>query len=152
MTTTTADVSGYWLGTYWQTGQPIRFEANLVQGGSVLDGRILDNNYLGEAWLTGELLGERIFFVKRYVTTSPNPIRYTGTLSEDGNHMHGKWRIGYFDSGQWEAFRVHDPLSEALTTLRSRLAEATNSGLLLNEYGQGQPVMDCLEQGQAPQS
>ncbi len=28
-----ADVSGAWLGTYWQQGNPTRFEATLIQGG-----------------------------------------------------------------------------------------------------------------------
>lgn len=124
-----ADISGCWLGTYWQAGQPTRFEANLVQGGSIVDGCILDANYLGEASLKGELLGERLFFVKRYVTTSPNPIRYTGTVSDDGNYMHGNWRIGHFDSGHWEAFRTDDPLVEELTVL---LANTTDRGVLLN--------------------
>ena len=107
---TMTDMNGSWLGTYWQGGQPTRFEATLVQGGSVLDGRILDDSYLGEACVHGELLGDRVFFIKRYLTTSPSPIRYSGTLSEDGNYMHGHWRIGYFDSGTWEAYRAADLL------------------------------------------
>ena len=108
MMRTMIDMSGSWLGTYWQGGQPTRFEATLVQGGSILDGRILDNSYLGEACVRGELIGNRIFFVKRYLTTSPSPIRYSGMLAEDGNYMHGHWRIGYFDSGTWEAYRTLD--------------------------------------------
>ncbi len=104
------NVSGSWLGTYWQDGQPTRFEATLIQGNSVLDGRILDDNYLGEAFIRGDLLGNRVFFVKRYLTTSPGPIRYSGTLSEDGNYMHGYWRIGSLDSGTWEAYRSVDLL------------------------------------------
>ena len=105
------DVSGSWLGTYWHCGQPTRFEATLVQGSSVLDGRILDDSYLGEACIRGDLLGNRIFFVKRYLTTSPSPVRYSGTLSDDGNYMHGHWRIGSFDSGTWEAYRTLDLLA-----------------------------------------
>ncbi|RZM82524.1 hypothetical protein [Leptolyngbya iicbica] len=116
-TRTTNNISGCWLGTYWQAGQPIRFEATLVQGGSVVDGRILDANYLGESSMRGELLGHRIFFIKRYLTTSPNPIRYSGTLTEDGNYMCGHWRIGSFDSGRWEAYRGYDALSEELSVL-----------------------------------
>ena len=117
MTTTTTDISGCWLGTYWQAEQPIQFEAAFVQGGSVVDGRILDDHYLGESCIRGELLGHRIFFIKRYLTTSPNPIRYSGTLAEDGNYMYGHWRIGYFDSGRWEAYRTHDVLSEEFSVL-----------------------------------
>jgi hypothetical protein len=117
MTKMTTDISGCWLGTYWQGGQPTHFEAALVQGGSVLDGRILDEGYLGEANVQGELLGSRIFFIKRYLTTSPSPIRYSGTLSEDGNYMHGHWRIGYFDSGTWEAYRGEDALLNELADI-----------------------------------
>jgi len=127
MTTTMTDISGCWLGTYWQAEQPTRFEATFVQGGNVLDGRILDGNYLGEAWLKGELLGNRIFFIKRYLTTSPNPIRYSGTLSEDGNYMHGNWRIGYFDSGSWEAYRTQDDLMEELMVTLAQQRSLTTS-------------------------
>ncbi|HEY9888425.1 MAG TPA: hypothetical protein V6D02_08500 [Candidatus Obscuribacterales bacterium] len=130
MKTTTTDISGCWLGTYWQTEQPTRFEATLIQGGTVLDGRILDANYLGEAWVKGELLGNRIFFIKRYLTTSPNPIRYSGTLSEDGNYMHGHWRIGYFDSGSWEAYRTDDALAAELA---ATLAQKGSQAIALSE-------------------
>lgn len=116
-TTTTNNINGCWLGTYWQAEQPIQFEATLVQGGSVVDGRILDANYLGESSIQGELMGQRIFFIKRYLTTSPNPIRYSGVLTEDGNYMFGHWRIGSFDSGRWEAYRGYDALSEELSAL-----------------------------------
>ena len=68
ITTTMSNISGCWLGTYWQSGQAIQFEATLVQGGNVVDGRILDANYLGESSIQGELLGHRIFFIKRYWT------------------------------------------------------------------------------------
>lgn len=102
----------------------------MIQGGTVLDGRILDANYLGEAWVKGELLGNRIFFIKRYLTTSPNPIRYSGTLSEDGNYMHGHWRIGYFDSGSWEAYRTDDALAAELA---ATLAQKGSQAIALSE-------------------
>ncbi|MGA1355681.1 MAG: hypothetical protein ACO35Q_03260 [Prochlorothrix sp.] len=51
---TMADLSGSWLGTYWQLGNPTRFEATLVQGGNSLTGNILDDGPLGEAQLTGD--------------------------------------------------------------------------------------------------
>lgn len=66
-----ADVNGLWLGTYWQEGIPTRFEATLVQGGNTLSGRVLDDNYLGEAQIEGEVVGRTIHFTKRYLTTSP---------------------------------------------------------------------------------
>lgn len=37
-----ANISGEWLGTYWQLGMPMRFELTLVQGSSALSGNVLD--------------------------------------------------------------------------------------------------------------
>ncbi|HEY9736616.1 MAG TPA: hypothetical protein V6D06_10050 [Trichocoleus sp.] len=115
-----ADVSGMWLGTYWQSEQPTRFEATLVQGGSVLSGRILDDSYLGEAQLQGEVTGRRIAFTKRYLTTSPTSIHYSGTISEDGNHMQGQWSIDRFDAGTWEAHRGEDNLAASLQAVLAK--------------------------------
>jgi hypothetical protein len=42
-----ADLSGNWLGTYWQDEIPSRFEATFVQSGNTFNGSILDDNYLG---------------------------------------------------------------------------------------------------------
>ena len=85
-----ADLSGTWLGTYWQRGVPNRFEATLLQSGNTLAGSILDDNYLGEAKLIGEVFGRRIQFTKRYLTTSPDPVSYTGTLAESEDFMQGQ--------------------------------------------------------------
>ncbi|HEY9762454.1 MAG TPA: hypothetical protein V6D07_08015 [Trichocoleus sp.] len=122
-----ADVSGMWLGTYWQSGNPTRFEATLVQGGNTLSGRMLDDSYLGEAQLQGELVGRRVAFVKRYLTTSPSAVHYTGTVSEDGNYMQGEWTIGAFDSGSWGAYRSQDDLSADLQSALSKRVSATLS-------------------------
>ncbi|HEY9877937.1 MAG TPA: hypothetical protein V6D29_05740 [Leptolyngbyaceae cyanobacterium] len=121
-----ADVSGMWLGTYWQAGNPTRFEATLIQGGNALSGRILDDSYLGEAQLQGELVGRRVSFTKRYLTTSSTTIQYTGTVSEDGNYMQGDWAIDAFDSGPWEAYRSQDDLS---ADLQSALSKRTSAAL-----------------------
>lgn len=125
-----ADVSGMWLGTYWQAGNPTRFEATLVQGGGTLSGRMLDASYLGEAQLQGTLVGRQIAFTKRYLTTSPTVIQYTGTVSEDGNYMQGDWSIDAFDSGPWEAYRSQDELSADLQSALSKRAAATLSALI----------------------
>ena len=129
MTPTATNMSGDWFGTYWQAEQPTQFAATLIQGGNILDGRILDANYLGEAWITGELLGNRIFFVKRYVMSSPSPIRYSGTFSEDGRYMYGHWRIGCFDSGTWEAYCTEDALTTELATVLATKSVLTSSRL-----------------------
>ncbi|NJO77880.1 MAG: hypothetical protein HC827_04690 [Cyanobacteria bacterium RM1_2_2] len=110
------DITGAWLGTYWQNDQQTRFEATFSQGGNVLTGSILDDNYLGEAQISGEVVGRRIQFTKRYLTSSPTPIDYAGTLSEDANSMSGTWKIGRAFSGQWEAHRSNTDLMADLKT------------------------------------
>lgn len=114
-----ADLSGTWLGTYWQEGVSTRFEATLLQSGNTLTGRILDDNYLGEASLTGEVVGRRITFVKRYLTGSDYSISYTGTLSESEDFMQGEWTIRLMSSGSWEAHRSGENLT---VELQNRLA------------------------------
>ncbi|MBE9136901.1 hypothetical protein IQ254_06725 [Nodosilinea sp. LEGE 07088] len=106
-----ADLSGTWLGTYWQQDHPTRFEVTLVQGGNTLSGSILDDGYLGEAQLVGRVAGRQVSFVKRYLTQQLPSIDYVGTVSEDGNHLAGQWNIAGFDAGPWEAYRSEDDLT-----------------------------------------
>lgn len=114
-----ADLSGTWLGTYWQQGIPTRFEVTMVQSGNTFSGRVLDDNYLGEAQLTGEVIGRSISFIKRYFTSSPDSINYSGTLSEDEDSMQGQWNIARWDSGTWEARRSTEDLMAELQTRRA---------------------------------
>ncbi|MEA5598493.1 hypothetical protein [Rivularia sp. UHCC 0363] len=106
-----ADVNGTWMGTYWQYGNPTRFEVVLVQSGNSLTGSVLDDSYLGEAKLSGEVVGRRISFTKRYFTTSTDAVEYVGTISEDEDHIQGKWKINRWYSGSWEARRSGESLS-----------------------------------------
>ena len=110
-----ADLSGMWLGTYWQEKQPVRFEMTLILGGNALSGRILDCGYLGEASLIGEVSGYSISFTKTYLISSRHSVYYTGKIAEEGNKMHGRWRISWF-TGRWEALRDDDNLSFGKTT------------------------------------
>lgn len=116
-----ADLSGTWLGTYWQNGEPTRFEATLVQSSGVLSGSILDDCYLGEARVAGEVLGRQVQFTKHYLTTAQTPVQYTGTVSEDETWMQGSWSVGGKDSGPWEARRSGDDL---MAELNRRVQEA----------------------------
>ncbi|MGK7919795.1 MAG: hypothetical protein AB4080_07280 [Trichodesmium sp.] len=115
-----ANLTGTWLGTYWQQGNPTRFEATLIQSGNTLSGNILDDNYLGEARLSGEVIGRNISFTKSYLTTSQYVINYVGTISEDENFMQGEWRINRFNSGIWEAHRSNEDL---ISELKNYLSE-----------------------------
>ena len=115
-----ADLSGTWLGTYWQWEVPTRFEVTLLQSGNTLTGNILDDGYLGEAKLTGEVIGRRVTFVKRYLTGAHHSVSYTGTVSESEDFMQGEWSISGVDSGSWEARRSGENLTAELQT---RLAD-----------------------------
>jgi len=114
-----ANISGSWLGTYWQREIPTRFEASFVQGGNTVSGNILDDNGLGEACIAGEVVGRTIHFTKRYLASS-FAIEYTGQIAEDEQSMAGTWLIEGFDSGQWEARRSGENLSVDLQALQSQ--------------------------------
>lgn len=120
-----ANISGDWLGTYWQQDLPTRFEASLVQGGNTMSGSVLDDNRLGEAYVAGEVVGRAIQFTKRYVTGTQIPIAYIGTIAEDEQSMRGTWQIQGFDSGQWEAHRAGENLVAELQTRQSQALALT---------------------------
>lgn len=123
------NISGAWLGTYWQETHPTRFEATFIQSGNHFSGSILDDNYLGEAQIEGEIVGRSIRFTKRYLTTSPHIVTYTGTLSEDANSMQGKWSIGLLHSGSWEAHRhSEDLMADLKHQLEKRVPIAVGKG------------------------
>ncbi len=103
------NLTGTWLGTYWQHDQPTRFEATFSQGGSALSGRISDDGYLGDAQIAGQVAGRAVRFNKRYLKTE-YVIKYTGIISEDGNHIQGEWFISSHESGPWEAYRSEETL------------------------------------------
>ncbi|MEB3231138.1 MAG: hypothetical protein VKJ64_09020 [Leptolyngbyaceae bacterium] len=115
------DITGSWLGSYWQNGSATRFEATFVQANNAVSGRIADDGPQGEADISGDIIGRHIEFIKQYLC-HPERIRYTGTISEDGNFMSGKWTIGPRHSGTWEAYRGED---EFTISLQKRLAKQT---------------------------
>ena|SRR5918998_6285656 len=125
-----ADLSGTWLGTYWQWEVPTRFEVTLLQSGNTLTGNILDDGNLGEATLTGEVIGRRVTFVKRYVSGSHHSVSYTGTVSESEDFMQGEWSIRGVDSGSWEARRSGENLTAELQTrLAQRVPVSVGGGI-----------------------
>ena len=113
------DLTGTWLGTYWQSNEPTRFEASFVQGGNALSGRIQDDNHLGEAQITGEVVGRKVMFSKTYLSGIATVIEYAGTIDESGEVIRGDWTIlGTRQAGQWEARRSGDDL---MAQLRRRM-------------------------------
>jgi hypothetical protein len=113
-----ANLSGTWLGTYWQDDTPTCFEMAIVPGGNALSGNILDDGNFREASMTGEVTGRSIQFTKKYISISQ-----PGVVSEDENRMQGDWSLKMYspaygeiiNSGRWEATRSDDDLSGELT-------------------------------------
>jgi hypothetical protein len=121
------DLSGAWLGTFWQDGEPTRFEGSLVQGGGVLSGSILDDNELGESQVAGEVVGRAVRFNKSYRSGAFEAVQCTGTVNEDGDFIQGRWSIpGTKLVGQWEARRNDDDLMQQL---RHRMEQKTPVGV-----------------------
>jgi hypothetical protein len=121
------DLSGTWTGTFWQDGNPTRFEGSLVQGGNVLSGSILDDNELGESQIVGEVVGLMVRFNKRYSSGAFESVQCTGTVNEAGNLIQGRWHIpGTKLVGQWEARRSGDDLMQQL---RNRIERKTPVGV-----------------------
>lgn len=119
-----AEVSGAWLGTYWQGDSQTRFEITFVQAGNTITGRVLDDGPLGEAQLSGSVTGRRIEFSKRYVTQGgAAAIAYTGTIDENETFMAGTWSIRGDGSGRWEAHRNSDDL---MADLKARMEKKTS--------------------------
>jgi hypothetical protein len=126
-----ANLTGTWLGTYWQDDMPTRFEMSIAQGGNALSGNILDDGDLGEATITGEAIGRNVEFSKRYIGISQGNILYQGLLSEDENLMQGEWTLKMSsptygemtDSGRWEATRSENDLSNELTQYLAKKKE-----------------------------
>jgi hypothetical protein len=112
------DLSGTWLGSYWQNGEQVRFEFALIHSGNSLSGNILDDCYLGEANVSGVVLGRKVRFSKQYVFMNQFIVRYSGTVSDDGDFIKGDWFctekvLGFhsLDLGRWEAHRNIDNLN-----------------------------------------
>ncbi|MDF5724134.1 MAG: hypothetical protein PUP91_27445 [Rhizonema sp. PD37] len=116
------DLSGTWLGTYWQGESATRFEAILIQSGNSLTGRIQDDSSLGEAQLSGEVIGRRLSFIKRYLMIRNTSVDYVGTVSEDEDFIQGQWTIKGYDVGPWEARRSGESLTLNLEIQRSKVA------------------------------
>ena len=119
-----ADITGAWLGTYWQAGTPTRFEATFVQAQNSLSGRVSDDSTLGEAQVQGQITGRQVSFTKRYFQNSSYAIDYSGTLSEDENYISGRWSVNARHSGPWEARRSDDPISQEFRQLRRKQVPA----------------------------
>lgn len=106
------------MGTYYydRVNQPNPFEAVFVEGNGAVEGSILDDGRLGEAKVSGTFAYPNLTFVKRYYGASLDPVKYEGTMSEDGNKLTGRWRISPACHGTWNAWRIDGEEEEEETT------------------------------------
>jgi hypothetical protein len=98
-------ISGEWLGIYYYSGtsQPNGFQAVFIESSGAVEGNILDDGRLGEAQVTGTYAAPSVRFTKIYRAT--DPVKYIGTLSDDGNSISGTWQINAACFGTWSAWR-----------------------------------------------
>jgi hypothetical protein len=122
----------------------MRFEATfaMTEGGGHFAGTILDDGPLGEADVTGTQAGFQVDFTKLYrhpprrVGYRTGPIRYKGTISENGMTMTGEWTLAIRTNGitrshlhgVWEAHRLWLAEAEAQTDEIEAVASLALSG------------------------
>ncbi len=88
-------VQGSWRGKYFYASDstPNGFEAVFVEVSGAVEGSILDDGRLGEAFAGGTFVYPQLKFVKRYHAANTDPISYQGVMSEDGKQINGTWVI-----------------------------------------------------------
>ena len=102
----TANLSGSWLGTYWQLSRPTAFEMQLLEADGQLFGRIRDlSKLLPEATLSGQHGFGNVSFQKRYIKIFGHVVHYRGAVSADANLIEGEWSfsasMSHGETGTW---------------------------------------------------
>lgn len=98
-----------------------------MQSGNTLTGNILDDGNLGEANLSGQVIGTNVSFTKTYLNQPFYHIRYVGILSADSDTIDGDWTIQTLyiqDSGKWTAHRTQEDLSQEFSSLLTKKADS----------------------------
>src|SRR5262249_56414046 len=81
---------------------------------------------LCESFLTGTFSPPVVHFTKTYVNSSPFPIEYEGTVSDDSQSIKGTWHInaGEFSSrGSWRAHRKDDTTKKSQKEKQKKVIE-----------------------------
>jgi hypothetical protein len=121
-----ANISGFWTGTYWydEPGEPIvPFLVLINDANGALSGEISEPNTVGyssdelKAFIIGTRDGNAVAFAKVYDGASDlaHRVDYTGTLSEDTTRLTGYWLLEDY-SGGFEMSRTVLPEEEFETT------------------------------------
>lgn len=88
-------IAGSWLGKYGyqDDSDGSTFEAVFLESRGYIEGSILDDCSLGEAFVTGTFVYPNISFTKKYRKPGLEPVEYRGQMSEDGQSLLGVWTI-----------------------------------------------------------
>lgn len=103
-------VQGSWRGSFFYSHDPgtgYGFEAVFVEHNGKVDGNILDDGKMGEAKVGGIFVYPDLRFTKIYLRDSL-PVKYQGTMSEDGNLLIGRWVMADKVTGTWRASRSQE--------------------------------------------
>jgi hypothetical protein len=132
---TNHSIAGSWFGQYGyeDEAEGATFEAVFLESRGYIEGSMLDDCSLGEAFITGSFVYPTISFTKKY-RENPHlePIEYRGSMSEDGKTLLGVWwikatREDFFDRrGTWTAFREGSDESLPIQSLRKELQTASS--------------------------
>lgn len=108
---TSYSIQGNWQGRYFYKtrAEAFAFEAVFIEINGRVEGNILDAGRLGEAVVAGTFGYPSLEFTKRYYQeTRGGPVRYRGTMSEDGKMLSGTWQLASGTAGTWLAVRTDD--------------------------------------------
>lgn len=103
-------VQGNWMGNYYyqSVNQAHAFEVVFLESKGLVDGSVLDDGHLGEARVSGSFTFPKLSFVKKYDRAGLDPVRYEGTMDDDGKRISGTWTINVACSGTFIIWRSDD--------------------------------------------
>ena len=126
------DLTGVWLGlySYPRALEPVSFMATLIDTAGAISGSSHEaykpprgQAYTAFAMLCGHRNRRAIDFVKTYEEGNPHnrPIKYEGTVRDDGSEIEGTWTIRLTWSGR---FLMTRSTRDAESIVRKRFARA----------------------------
>jgi hypothetical protein len=107
-------ITGKWRGHYSYHRRPddgSGFDVSFIEEKDGLTGTVRDDFAPHDATLLGTFSYPAVAFVKTYTQPTYFPIKYEGTMSDDGKSIRGTWVIEadpYSTSGTWTAFRASE--------------------------------------------
>lgn len=124
MTTPSYDLTGTWDGVFYykdvpDAGPTTPFLAKIRETRGAFTGTVIEPHEFIDATVSATIQGARngraVQFAKDYEVDDEDyqaTVQYAGTLSEDGNMIHGEWRITHW-TGRFEMTRAPGMVEKA---------------------------------------